>query len=141
MTRDVADKMARYEYAEPLDCSNVYKRYLQPALKALKLNPSRWHDLRHAFAIMSLSNGEHYMQVSKWLGHSTFTLTLDICGDYISSAEGLRPVVKAAESKVVPPDAFGPVQPDEAAQRPSDTSDLGDLLVTISCGEAVFSDE
>jgi integrase len=140
VARDVADKMARYEYAEPIDCSNVYKRYLQPALKALKLNPSRWHDLRHAFAIMSLSNGEHYMQVSKWLGHSTFTLSLDIYGDYISSAEGgkaaplaLRPVVKAAESKVVPPDAFGPVQPDEAAQRPSDTSDLGDLLVTISC--------
>lgn len=48
------------------------------------------------------------MQVSKWLGHSTFTLTLDVYGDYISSAEGgkaaplARPVVKAAENKVVP---------------------------------------
>jgi hypothetical protein len=28
----------------------------------------------------------HFMQVSKWLGHSIFTLTLDICGDYIQSS-------------------------------------------------------
>jgi integrase len=28
------------------------------------------------------------MQVSKWLGHSTFTLTLDVYGDYIPETEG-----------------------------------------------------
>ena len=28
------------------------------------------------------------MQVSKWLGHSTFTLTLDVCGDYIPEEGG-----------------------------------------------------
>ena len=28
------------------------------------------------------------MQVSKWLGHSTFTLTLDTYGDYIPEQEG-----------------------------------------------------
>jgi hypothetical protein len=27
------------------------------------------------------------MQVSKWLGHSTFTLTLDVYGDYIPAAD------------------------------------------------------
>jgi len=26
------------------------------------------HDLRHTFATLALSAGEHYMQVSKWLG-------------------------------------------------------------------------
>ncbi|BBZ70796.1 tyrosine-type recombinase/integrase [Mycobacterium paraseoulense] len=105
---DTRDKAARYDYSQPIDCSNVYKRYLAPALQSLKLPASRWHDLRHSFAVMSLSNGEHYMQVSKWLGHSTFTLTLDVYGDYISSSEGgkaaplARPVAKAAENKVVP---------------------------------------
>jgi len=28
------------------------------------------------------------MQVSKWLGHSTFTLTLDTYGDYIPEPDG-----------------------------------------------------
>ena len=35
-----------------------------------------------------LSSGVHFMQVSKWLGHSTFTLTLDIYGDYIPKDDG-----------------------------------------------------
>lgn len=28
------------------------------------------------------------MQVSKWLGHSTFTLTLDVYGDYFPEEDG-----------------------------------------------------
>ena len=28
------------------------------------------------------------MQVSKWLGHSSFTLTLDVYGDYIPEEDG-----------------------------------------------------
>ena len=28
------------------------------------------------------------MQVSKWLGHSTFTLTLDVYGDYVPEEDG-----------------------------------------------------
>ena len=28
------------------------------------------------------------MLVSKWLGHSTFTLTLDVYGDYIPETDG-----------------------------------------------------
>jgi integrase len=28
------------------------------------------------------------MQVSKWLGHSSFTLTLDVYGDYIPEPDG-----------------------------------------------------
>ena len=64
--------------------------------------------LRHTFATMQLSAGVHLMQVSKWLGHSTFSLTLDVYGDYInddvvSQPAGLsRPV--AAQTNVVPID-------------------------------------
>jgi integrase len=63
------------------------------------------HDLRHTFATLQLSAGVHYMQLSKWLGHSPFSLTLDVYGDYInddvSQPAGLaRPI--AARSNVVP---------------------------------------
>ncbi|MHA7649398.1 tyrosine-type recombinase/integrase [Mycobacterium sp. ML4] len=109
--RDVKDSADRFDWSKPVDPNNVYKRFMRPALAALKLPASRWHDLRHTFAVMSLSNGEHYMQVSKWLGHSTFTLTLDTYGDYISSAEGgkaaplARPVANPAATNVVSLDA------------------------------------
>jgi integrase len=43
---------------------------------------------RHTFAVLQLSAGTHFMQVSKWLGHSTFTLTLDTYGDYIPEQDG-----------------------------------------------------
>ena len=57
------------------------------------------------FATLALSAGEHYMQVSKWLGHSTFTLTLDIYGDYIREDDAAapkfaRPVVAGADNVV-----------------------------------------
>lgn len=48
----------------------------------------RFHDLRHTFATLQLSAGTHFMQVSKWWGHSTFTLTLDTYGDYIPEQDG-----------------------------------------------------
>ena len=35
------------------------------------------------FTTLQLSSGVHFIQVSKWLGHSTFTLTLDVYGDWI----------------------------------------------------------
>ena len=46
------------------------------------------HDLRHTFATLQLSAGVHFMQVSKWLGHSTYTLTLDVYGDYVPEEDG-----------------------------------------------------
>lgn len=55
----------------------------RPAVKGVRL-----HDLRHSMAVMQLSAGVHFMQVSKWLGHSTFTLTLDTYGDYVPEADG-----------------------------------------------------
>jgi integrase len=50
--------------------------------------PRHKHDLRHTFAVLQLSAGIHFIQVSKWLGHRTFTLTLDVHGDYISEEDG-----------------------------------------------------
>jgi integrase len=47
------------------------------------------------------------MQVSQWLGHSTFTLTLDVYGDWIPEQDG-----GAANDLPEPP----------APQRPAETS-------------------
>jgi integrase len=67
----------------------------------------RLHDLRHTFATLQLSAGVHFMQVSKWLGHSTFTLTLDVNGDWIPEQDG-----GAANTL---PEPTAPATPAEAA--------------------------
>ncbi|OCH79270.1 hypothetical protein A9310_24740 [Gordonia sp. UCD-TK1] len=38
--------------------------------------------------MMQLMAGVHFMQVSRWMGHSTFTLTLDTYGDWIPEEDG-----------------------------------------------------
>lgn len=79
---------------------------IRPVLAALGLGHVRWHDLRHAFAVMSLSAGEHYMAVSKMLGHASFVTTLTVYADYITEGDGgknaplRRPT--AGESTAVP---------------------------------------
>lgn len=82
-----------FGWGQPVHAANLYEHYLQPACKALALGPVRFHDLRHTFATMNLSAGEHYMQVSKWLGHSTFVLTLTTYADYINEDEQAAPKV------------------------------------------------
>lgn len=82
-----------FDWAKPVHAANLYEHYLQPACKALGLGHTRFHDLRHSFATMNLSTGEHYMQVSKWLGHSTFVLTLSTYADYINETELAAPKV------------------------------------------------
>jgi Phage integrase family len=92
-------------WAKPIVVDNLYHNYFQPACKALGLGSVRFHDLRHTFATLALSAGEHYMQVSKWLGHSSFVLTLSTYADYITEDELAapklaRPVVAAADNVV-----------------------------------------
>lgn len=48
----------------------------------------RPHDLRYTFAALQLSAGVHFMQVSQWLGHAAYSLTLDVYGDWIPEADG-----------------------------------------------------
>jgi integrase len=99
--RSVKDSADRFDWFKPLDMNNVYKRNMQPALAACKLPKARFHDLRHSFAVnlLSATPPVDFKRASKWLGHSTFTLTLDVYGDYInddvSRPAGLsRPVAR-----------------------------------------------
>ena len=51
----------------------------------------RLHDLLHRSATLQLSAGVHFLQVSKWLGHSSFVLTLSTYADYIREDELAAP--------------------------------------------------
>jgi len=103
-----ARRQTALDWSQPVDLSTFTRRILAPALAAVGLPVSqparpartlpdgtvepaqpaasgvRFHDLRHSFAVAQLSAGVNFMQVSKWLGHATFTVTLDIYGDFIS---------------------------------------------------------
>jgi integrase len=71
----------------------LHEHYFAQACRECGLGSVRFHDLRHSFATMNLSAGEHYMQVSKWLGHSSFVLTLSTYADYISEDKLAAPKV------------------------------------------------
>jgi integrase len=94
-----------FDWAKPIVVDNLYHNYFQPATRALGLGAVRFHDLRHTFATLALSAGEHYMQVSKWLGHSSYVLTLSTYADYIredatAAPRFARPVAGTANSVV-----------------------------------------
>jgi integrase len=47
----------------------------------------RVHDLRHTFATLALADGIPVKTVSKWLGHSSIRITLDIYAHVIPEQE------------------------------------------------------
>lgn len=105
---------------EPVDTGVFYKNLFRPALEAVGLpasrsatadNPAvlgiRLHDLRHTFATLQLSAGEAVLVGVKWLGHSTYTLTLDVYGDWIpkdddAAANSLPEPVAPAKRAALP---------------------------------------
>jgi integrase len=82
-----------FDWAKPVHAGSLHEHYLAQACRECGLGSVRFHDLRHTFATMNLSAGEHYMQVSKWLGHSTFVLTLSTYADYINEDDQAAPKV------------------------------------------------
>ncbi len=67
--------------------------------------------MRHTFATLHLMAGTHFMQVSRWLGHATYTITLDRYGDWIPTeasvvadladpTTGLAPVLTLADRRI-----------------------------------------
>ena len=97
------------DWAAPLDLNGLQSKIIRPALEAVGLPASRpaatgtapaqpatkgvrLHDLRHTAATLWLTAGVHFMQVSKWLGHSSYVLTLTTYGDYIPDEEATNPL-------------------------------------------------
>jgi integrase len=62
----------------PLDPSNLVDRSFKPLLKRAGLPEIRFHDLRHACAILLLSEGVLVKVVQELLGHSSVSVTIDV---------------------------------------------------------------
>jgi integrase len=114
---------SRYWPGAPLDLNGLQSKLIRPALEAIGLSASRppstaddgtpipatkgvrLHDLRHTAAVLWLTNGVHFIQVAKWLGHSSYVLTLTTYADYIPDVEAENPlpepVVAAPRADVV----------------------------------------
>ncbi len=67
----------------PLLKENIRRRWYYPLLESFKWRGYRFHDLRHTYASMMLSHGISYLYVSKQMGHSKPTTTLDIYAHFI----------------------------------------------------------
>ena len=64
----------------PEDESNLYRRYLK-FLEKHEIRRIRIHDMRHTFATVLISNdGGNLPGVSRGLGHSSLSITMDIYG-------------------------------------------------------------
>ena len=58
---------------------NVYKRF-KNTVKKVGLDSTRFHDLRHTFAVASLESGDNIKTVQENLGHATASFTMDVYG-------------------------------------------------------------
>lgn len=63
---------------DPINGSHVTERHLKPHLRRSGFQPIRFHDLRHTFASLMLSQGTPVLNVSRMLGHSHPVITLGV---------------------------------------------------------------
>ena len=63
---------------EPMSHSNLMTRGFQPALKRAGIRRIRFHDLRHTFASLMISNGEDIVRISRLMGHANASFTLNV---------------------------------------------------------------
>jgi integrase len=82
--------------------SNVYHMYSR-SLKNSELRYVRFHDLRHTVAVLALDSEVPLEQISRLLGHSTISVTMDIYGKSVQSLvdRGAYSVAEILETKVV----------------------------------------
>lgn len=59
--------------------TNVWKRFKRIAV-SIGSEKSRFHDLRHSFATLSIEAGSDIKTVSESLGHATTAFTMDVYG-------------------------------------------------------------
>jgi len=83
--------------------SNIYKRYVN-LHKESGLRYVRPHDLRHTVAVLGLDAEIPVEVISRLLGHSTISVTMDIYGKSVQSlvdrgAEGISSLFRDSERK------------------------------------------
>ena len=82
----------------PMSNTNLLQRGFYPALRRAGLRKIRFHDLRHTFASLLIANGADIVRVSRLLGHSSPTITLNVYShmlpnEHYGSAERLGEIV------------------------------------------------
>lgn len=68
------------ELGEPYNGAHITERAFKPLLRRAGLREIRFHDLRHAFASLMISEGVPPLVISQMLGHSTPAMTLNVYG-------------------------------------------------------------
>ena len=61
-------------------CVNTIYHAFKKIMASLGLDATRFHDLRHTYATLSIQNGDDIKTVSTSLGHATTAFTLDVYG-------------------------------------------------------------
>lgn len=74
-------------WGDPVNPWHVTERAFKPLLRRAGLPEVRFHDLRHAFASLMLSEGARIDLVSKMLGHASPSVTLNIYAHLIPGDE------------------------------------------------------
>jgi integrase len=62
----------------PMSYSNLITRGFHPARKRAGIRRIRFHDLRHTFASLMISNGEDIVRVSRLMGHANASFTFNV---------------------------------------------------------------
>ena len=70
----------------PMSASNIRCDF-RKLIKASRLSKIRFHDLRHTAASLMLNHGTPVLIVSKILGHSKPSITIDVYGHLIPSRQ------------------------------------------------------
>ena len=89
--------------------SNFYKRVFKPTVQAVGREGFRFHDLRHTYATLLISQGAHPRVVMDRLGHSSIQITMNTYGHLFPSEDeatinGLEAVFQEASAIVSRPD-------------------------------------
>jgi integrase len=99
------------DYTSQNTIRNIWKRMLDKA----KLRDMRFHDIRHSFASLLLTNGESPVYVKEQLGHSSIQMTVDIYGHLIPGSN--RQAVNALDEHAPKRTPSAPAQNEKAATR------------------------
>lgn len=67
------------ELGQHLKSHTVYINY-KKIVKEIGMDESRFHDLRHSYAVASIRSGDDIKTVQEHLGHATASFTLDVYG-------------------------------------------------------------
>ena len=81
-----------------MDCANIRERHFHKCLSDANLKRRRFHDLRHTFASLHLTQGAPMAWVSEQMGHSSIEMTVKLYGHlqpgknrhYVNMLPGLK---------------------------------------------------